>query len=73
MRYPVPKLTLVFLVITASNGCTPTTRDASLQSMPSLCASFEVIHPSREDMLTTDTKRQILAHNEVYRAMCPIA
>ena len=32
------------------------------------CQTFKVIRPSIQD--TDDTKRQVLAHNEIYRLVC---
>lgn len=34
----------------------------------SSCDSFRVIHPSRQD--TTETQRQVLAHNKIWEHMC---
>lgn len=33
-------------------------------SAPDTCAWVKPIYPSHKDVLTTDTKRQILTHNE---------
>lgn len=32
------------------------------------CSAYQIIRPSRSD--TLDTKRQVLAHNSVYRKLC---
>lgn len=32
------------------------------------CVAFSVIRPSRDD--TLETKRQVLAHNTIYRKLC---
>jgi hypothetical protein len=69
MRYLSLKLTLSFLAICALSGCLETTSQPALVS-DSSCLAFTVIHPSTEDVLTLDTKRQILAHNKIYRALC---
>jgi hypothetical protein len=37
-------------------------------TIPNACAAFDIIRPSRED--TEETKRQVLAHNRVYRITC---
>jgi len=34
----------------------------------SSCSAYQIIRPSRLD--TLDTKRQVLAHNSVYRKLC---
>lgn len=48
----------------AISGCA-TTR----QEVPDVsCSSFSVIRPSRAD--TPETKRQVLIHNQTWRAMC---
>lgn len=60
------KLMLILVVTSAISGC------ASLKTPKSVpdasCVAFQIIHPSRQD--TADTKRQVLAHNTVYRKLC---
>ena len=56
---------LLCAAIFALSGC------ASKAQRPvpdSSCAAFRVIHPSQLD--TLDTKRQVLAHNTIYRKIC---
>lgn len=60
------KLMTACAVISAISGCA---HNPKLKAVPDAsCAAFQVIHPSRQD--TTDTKRQVLAHNTVYRKLC---
>jgi hypothetical protein len=60
------KLMLLCVVTSAISGC------AHQQKAPPLidgvCGAFSIINPSRAD--TPGTKRQVLAHNEIYRATC---
>lgn len=53
--------------ITALSGCATT--DSVRLTLPGACAAFSIIRPSRVD--TLETKRQVLAHNQTYRAVCP--
>lgn len=57
------KWMLLCVVTIAISGCvtTPVTTDTS-------CQSFKVIRPSQLD--TMGTKRQVLAHNQTWRALC---
>lgn len=50
----------------AISGCATTRQEAPDVS----CSSFSVIRPSRAD--TLDTKRQVLVHNNTYRALCEV-
>jgi len=34
------------------------------------CASFAIITVSRDDVLTDETARQLLAHNRAYEVLC---
>lgn len=58
------KLMLLCVATFAISGCASTGKVAPSAS----CASFEVIRPSRAD--TLETKRQVLAHNQTWRALC---
>jgi hypothetical protein len=60
-------LITVSVVTFVISGCA--TLDAAQLTQPGACAVFSVIHPSRVD--TPETKRQVLAHNQTYRATCP--
>ena len=62
----MPKLMLLCAVIFAISGCTHQPK-APLPEK-GVCGAFSIIHPSRLD--TPDTKRQVLAHNRIYRATC---
>lgn len=56
---------LLCVAITAISGCA----SKGPRAVPdSSCAAFQIIHPSRQD--TLDTKRQVLAHNTIYRKIC---
>ena len=60
------KLMTLCVATIAISGCVSTQRP---QAVPdSSCTAFQVIRPSRQD--TLDTKRQVLAHNTVYRKIC---
>lgn len=60
------KLTLLCAAITGISGCTHLQEP---QAVPdSSCTAYQVIRPSRSD--TLETKRQVLAHNSVYRKLC---
>lgn len=66
------KWTGVLLTTFVISGCA--TLDKSGLTAPELivpgaCAAFDTINPSRAD--TLETKRQVLAHNQTYRAVCP--
>lgn len=68
------KLTMLFLVISAISlgGCA-----RAFELIPkatpigAACSGFDVIKPSRQDVLTRGTKDQIVVHNTVYRKLCP--
>lgn len=59
------KLTLLCAVTIGISGCASwrvaLPEDAS-------CSAYQIIRPSRQD--TLGTKRQVLAHNNVYRKLC---
>lgn len=60
------KLMLLFVVTIALSGCA-TWRAIEIMKDPS-CGAFNIIRPSPTD--TMGTKRQVLAHNRVYRELC---
>lgn len=60
------KSMLLLGVITAISGCAHQHEEPA--PVDGVCGAFSVINPSRSD--TPGTKRQILAHNQVYRATC---
>lgn len=51
-------------VISVTSGCVST----GSTTVASGCSAFTIIRPSRQD--TLETKRQVLAHNTVYREVC---
>lgn len=53
---------LVLVMLTSS--CTPTVTSVTTTG----CTAFGLIYPSRQD--TTQTKRQVLAHNLTYEEIC---
>lgn len=57
-------LCAAIIATSALAGCVTTEKGV----VDSSCQSFAIIHPSRSD--TFDTKRQVLAHNQTYRALC---
>lgn len=59
------KSTLLCVATIVISGCVST---GSKPVPVSNCSSFEIIRPSRQD--TLETKRQVLAHNTVYRKVC---
>lgn len=60
------KWTLLLSLTIATSGCVST--QGSRPVPDSSCAAFSIIRPSRQD--TLDTKRQVLAHNTIYRKIC---
>ncbi len=61
------KLTLAFLTTSALSGCL--TAETALP-VEGACAAFGIINPAKSD--TMGTKRQVLAHNDTYRELCPV-
>ncbi len=57
------RLMMLFAVIIAISGCV-----SDQQAIDASCAAYQVIRPSRLD--TLETKRQVLAHNTIYRKLC---
>lgn len=53
-------------VTSALSGCVTTQEPKAVPDTS--CVAFSVIHPSRDD--TLETKRQVLAHNTIYRRIC---
>ena len=60
------KLMLLCVVTIAISGCVH--QQKAPPPVKGVCGAFGIIHPSRAD--TPGTKRQVLAHNEIYRATC---
>lgn len=60
------KWMLLLGLTTAISGCVSTKAPRAVPD--SSCAAFSIIRPSRQD--TLDTKRQVLAHNTIYRKIC---
>lgn len=64
---------LMMLSLTTSvalSGCADPYRSLKPVPIAAQCGAFKVIRPDRSD--TTDTKRQVLAHNLAYRGLkCP--
>ena len=61
------KKTLAVLALAASmSSCTNTVGSETVTITG--CSAFGMIYPSRAD--TTETKRQILAHNLTYKEVC---
>lgn len=60
------KWTLLLSLTIATSGCVATKTPRAVPD--SSCAAFSIIRPSRQD--TLDTKRQVLAHNTIYRKIC---
>lgn len=61
-------LIVLLMVTSAISGCKHT--DTPPITAAASCQLFQVIRPSRQDVLTRGTKEQIVAHNRVYRANC---
>ena len=64
------KLMLLSATIFVLSGCTQIGKTGlSGPVIPdSSCVAFHVIHPAQLD--TIGTKRQVLAHNQIYRRIC---
>lgn len=63
------RLMLLFAATIATSGCVTTSEPSVATRIPDVsCTSFQIIRPSRDD--TLDTKRQVLAHNNTWRALC---
>lgn len=60
------KLIVLLSVITAISGCVHQPKAPIPEK--GVCGAFSIIHPSRAD--TPGTKRQVLAHNQIYRVTC---
>ena len=60
------KLMLLCGTIIAVSGCVSTQKTAPVAGAD--CGAYQIIRPSRQD--TLETKRQVLAHNTVYRKLC---
>ncbi len=52
------------MIVSLMTACTT----AGISVIDSSCTSFGLIYPSRKD--TTETKRQVLNHNQVYERIC---
>jgi hypothetical protein len=63
----MPKWMTLFVVTFAISGCA-TFQKPEPMTNAGACASFSIIRPSRSD--TEETKKQVLAHNRVYRITC---
>jgi len=61
-------LILLLVMTSAISGCKHT--DTPPITAAASCQLFEVIRPSRQDVLTRGTKEQIVAHNRVWRDNC---
>lgn len=57
---------MLCVVISGLSGCVTTQGPKAVPDTS--CVAFSVIRPSRDD--TLETKRQVLAHNTVYRKIC---
>lgn len=60
------RLMLLCAATIGISGCVTTQKSAPV--VDSSCSAYQIIRPSRSD--TLDTKRQVLAHNSVYRKLC---
>lgn len=56
---------LLMLAMTLISGC-----ETKIISYPAFCAIGQPIYPSRQDILTEGTQRQVLEHNMVGAALC---
>lgn len=66
MRIPqrkLIKLITVCLLMTLMSSC----KQADILEINN-CTAFGLIYPSRAD--TTETKRQVLTHNQIYERVC---
>lgn len=57
---------VLLMTVPLMQGCLSTTEI----KLSNECAWTEIIRPSRQDVLTTETKRQILSHNLSYEIHC---
>jgi hypothetical protein len=57
----------LFAAIFAISGCASFQKPEPVTNSGA-CAAFSIIRPSRTD--TEETKKQVLAHNRVYRITC---
>lgn len=62
------KLMLLCVVTTGLSGCATVDGTPASQMPNRACGVFRIINPSQLD--TAETKRQVLAHNRVYRSQC---
>ena len=60
----IVKMFSVLALIPLMSSCTPTVTSVTTTG----CTAFGLIYPSRQD--TTETKRQVLAHNLTYEEIC---
>lgn len=58
---------LLILMLACLSGCATSAAPAVIDTA---CTSFKPILPSRQDVLTDETKRQILVHDETWSAKC---
>lgn len=67
-KYAKPSVTKTLLLLALSSmlGC-KSTGTIVIDN----CPAFDLIYPSRND--TTETKRQVLNHNETYEKVCPMS
>jgi hypothetical protein len=63
------RLMMLLVVTSALSGCAFGAKVPKATPIGAGCSAFEVIRPDRKD--TLDTKRQVLAHNNTYRDLCP--
>jgi len=61
------KSMMPFAAIFAISGCAVLQKPEPVINSGA-CAAFSIIRPSRAD--TEETKKQVLAHNRVYRITC---
>ena len=59
-------MSLVILIAISTASCQSTTEI----KVSNECVWADIIRPSRQDIMTTDTKRQIVKHNRNYEANC---
>lgn len=62
------KLMLLWAATIGISGCVATQNPPTV--VDSSCSAYQIIRPSRQD--TPDTKRQVLAHNTIYRKLCEV-
>lgn len=62
------KWTMLFATIFAISGCASLKTKPEPVTVSAACSTFNIIRPSRAD--TEETKKQVLAHNRVYRITC---